>query len=212
MSDLLPRRELLRSAVVAGGATLLASNLTAAEEKKGTEKCAPIALDKATVVVPTAVGDKNISVNVSPDKLAQTILFDSLQADYGPDRAAKKFTPTKVAFLEIPVTPGSDANCELLGYTLDVRGHVTLQMGARASVTVVFGGIAEQIVFPFADQQDEDFNKRFFFVTPLAGTPGKTVIRSPLRIQVTLFVETATHDSAAVLSVEAMDVEARRAR
>ena len=211
MTDKLPRRELLKSAVVAGGATLLASNRTAAEEKRSTEKCSPVSLDKPRVVTPSLVGPMNVSVNVSPDKLALTFLLDSLQATYGPEMAAQKFTPVKTAFLEIPVTAGSDPQCQLLGYTIDVRGNADLTAGARAAVTVVIGGDAFQIEFPFDNAGSHDFKRRFFAVSRLAGTPGMTVVRSPLQVQIIAQVETAQPTDAAVLTIDSVDVEARRA-
>ncbi|MEJ7593216.1 MAG: hypothetical protein WKF77_16850 [Planctomycetaceae bacterium] len=238
MTESVPRREMLKSAVVAGGATLLASSLMAADEKEpkkdkpkekkgykqddtkgGTEdKCSPVAIGAAVVTVPPTIGPKTISTDVSPDKLAQTIIFDSLQATYGPEKAATTFSPLMTALLEIPVTAGSDPECELLGYTVDVRGNVDLTKGARASVIVMLGGLSEQIEFPYETGDDDDqsesgnFNKRFFFVAQTAGTPGTTVVRSPLRLQLILSVETASPTDAALLSVDSVDVEARRAK
>lgn len=238
MTESLPRRQMLKTAALAGGATLLASGLVAADEKEPKaekakdkkrikqddtkadteDKCSPVSIESAVVTVPPTIGAKTIATNVSPDKLAQSILFDSLQAAYGPEQAATAFSPVKTAFLEIPVTAGTDPECELLGYTIDVRGNVDLTRGARASVVVMFGGLSEQIEFPYeTDDEDdesesEDFNKRFFFVAQTVGVPAKTVFRSPLRLQLILSVETATPADAAVLTVESVDVEARRAR
>ena len=212
MTDELPRRELLKSAALAGGVSLLASGWAAGADKAAADKCAPVSLEKAAVVVPTSIGAKTIAVNVSPDKLAQTVLFDSLQATYGPDKAAKAFTPVKTAFLEVHVTAGSDPQCELLGYTVDIRGHVDVTAGARGSVTLLFGGEARQVEFPFDHAINENFSKRLFFVARSAGTPGKTVVRSPLRIQIIVEVETAQPADGAVLTVESLDLEARRAR
>lgn len=238
MNESLPRRQMLKTAALAGGATMLASSLVAADEKEpktekakdkkrikqddtkavAGDKCSPVAIENAVVTVPPTIGPKTISTDVSPDKLAQTIVFDSLQATYGPEQAATPFAPVKTAFLEIPVTAGTDPECELLGYTVDVRGNVDLTKGARASVIVVFGGLSEQIEFPYeTDDEDdesgsEDFNKRFFFVAQKAGAPARTVVRGPLRLQLILSVETAAPADAAVLTVDAVDVEARRAR
>jgi hypothetical protein len=212
MTDPLPRRAMLKSAVVAGGATLLATQLNADDAKGSAAKCTPVAMEKAHIVTPAHVSQKNVSINISPDKLAQTFMFDSLQVTYGPEKAAQKFTPVKTAFIEIPLSAGSDPQCELLGYTIDVGGSVDLTAGARASVTLIFGGDVEQISFPFGDAGTKDFKRRFFSLAKLAGTPGKAVIRSPLHLQIILAVETAQPDDAAVLSVDAIDVEARRAR
>ena len=218
MTDELPRRELLKSAALAGGVSLLASGLvsgqdkTNAKDKPVTEKCAPVSLEKAVAVVPTAIGAKTISVSPSLDKLAQTVTFDSLQATYGPEQAARTFTPVKAAFLEVPVAVGSDPQCELLGYTVDVRGSVDLTAGARGSVAVIVGGEAHTLEFPFDTAGGRDFNKRLFAVARMAGTPGKIVVRSPLQIQIILAVETATPGDAALLTVSSLDLEARRAR
>lgn len=240
MPESLPRREMLKTAAVAGGATLLASSLVAADEKerkkdkpkerKGREqdntkgdsgntqeKCSPVAISEAVVTVPPTIGPKTIATNVSPDKLAQSIVFDSLQATYGPEQAAMTFSPVKTAFLEIPVTMGSDPDCELLGYTVDVRGNVDLTKGARACVVVILAGVSEQIEFPYENSvvdrsANGNFSKRFFFVAQAAGIPGKTVVRGPLRLQLILSVETASPTDAAVFSVESVDVEARRAK
>jgi len=235
MTESVPRREMLKTAAVAGGATLLASSLMAADEKepkkdkpkekkgykkddtKGDteDKCSPVTIGEAVVTVPPTIGQETISNKVSQDKLAVTILFDSLQATYGPEMAGTTFSPLMTAFLEIPATVGSDPECELLGYTVDVRGVVDLTKGARASVIVVLGGVSEQIEFPYKTNDEsgiEDFNKRFFFVAQTAGVPGKTVVRSPLRLQLILSVETASPTDVAVLTVDSVDVEARRAR
>lgn len=234
MTESLPRRQMLKSAAVAGGATLLASSLVAADEKEpktekakekkrikqddtkadADDKCSPVSIENAVVTVPPAIGPKSISTNVSPDKLAQSMIFDSLQATYGPEQAATPFAPVKTAFLEIPVTAGTDPECELLGYTVDVRGNIDLTKGARASVIIVLGGSSEQIEFPYStsdESRSKDFNKRFFFVAQMAGVPARTVVRGPLRLQLILTVETAAPADAAVLTVDSVDVEARRA-
>jgi len=235
MTESVPRREMLKTADVAGGATLMASSLMAADEKdpkkdkpkekkgykkddtKGDteDKCSPVTIGEAVVTVPPTIGQETISNNVSQDKLAVTILFDSLQATYGPEMAGTTFSPLMTAFLEIPVTVGSDAECKLLGYTVDVRGVVDLTKGARASVIVVLGGVVEQFEFPYKTNDESgiaDFNKRFFYVAQSAGVPGQTVVRSPLRLQLILSVETASPTDVAVLTIDTVDVEARRAR
>lgn len=112
---------------------------------------------------------------------------------------------------------GTDPECQLLGYTVDVRGNVDLTKGARACVVVVFGGLSNQIEFPYENSVEDrsasgNFNKRFFFVAQSAGIPAKTVVRSPLRLQLILSVETASPTDGAVLTIDSVDVEARRAK
>jgi hypothetical protein len=161
---------------------------------------------------PSAVTSKHKSVVVSPDNMAASVLFDNFSAEQGPQQVAKTFHPLKVAFLEIPLSKGTiNSDCDLLGYTIDIRGFVKLSDGGHAVLTVIANGAVDQFEVPFEHSADKNFFKRVFLLSQSSGNPPETVVGHCLRIQLIAFVETAKPNDQALLTIDSVDIAVRRA-
>jgi len=190
---------------IAGVAISAVGRGVAADESKGTDSAQPVAIESVDLKSCIVVTKDHVGVDISPDNLATTLLFDNFQCAVGPNQ---KVTPYAFAAIEIPLKNGDDES--LVGFTADVRGYVSRSAGSRVSIVVDSAGAADQIEFTYSDEApvDADFNHRFFFVAP--GHQKGPLPYKKLTVLIAISVQVTSEEDNAIVKIDAVDFEAIR--
>ncbi|WP_337177751.1 hypothetical protein [Paludisphaera sp.] len=167
---------------------------------------------------PDVASVDGFGVNLSPDGLALTIMFNGkLVAEMSPESA--RDAAVTLTTLQIPVTLPEPLNETFLGFTASLRGKIQKDVGARVSILLELGGVSRSIELPYGQDRFGDFDEALFSYQAVStiptfgngeeGTvPGQQL--PPARHYTAVLVITAQRRSAtdtALVEVDSMDVE-----
>lgn len=111
---------------------------------------------KEFVLVPVqSVKPKSTATNVSPDRQAVTVLFDSMQVSTPATAKSKDLGTVKSAAYRIPFNLPDKTT--LLGVKVDIRGNVGKTAGGRALLIADVAGQTASTEFEFGDEANEDY-------------------------------------------------------
>jgi hypothetical protein len=210
----------LQSIGVAGLTGFIAAEAT--DEKTNPEERFETQLGRAKVVPPGVMELGEISVNLSPDGLATSILLgDKLALSIGEDE--KRYSASKVAILEIPVTVPDMKEETFLGYHGLVIGTVSKGEGTRVALTLDLGSTHHFVEFPFGKSFDGPIRPEAFFgysleeLKQVEGPGGeRTTVGVPTPPHYTavlvLSIQCRTPQDEASVNITGLDVEIIRPR
>lgn len=161
-----------------------------------------VSMDKLVVARSNEVLKGKLSLNISPDNLAQSVLFENFSA--GSDI---KEAPVTSLFLDIPLKKAvAAAQSKLpLGFSLTLRGFVEVPATGFASLTAILGGETQTLVFPYGNAREGYFEKQMFFLFK-SDQKGGQAVSDALSAQIVLNVEKLKKDHVN-LSLDSLDLE-----
>lgn len=206
-----------RSALQTTGVAGLAGVIAGVESARADESASPkfkTQLSKPKIVKPKIadLGDLP-AVDISPDGLAMTISFDSLQLDLS---QGDDLTATLVASLLIPVSVQEPATERFRGYAAHARGFVSKEPGTRVVVTLDLGEVHDAAEFPYDQELSEDFQRNVFsFPSGKKSheTPSGGVLTSPAAsaphfpATITLSIQRRSTRDQALVVVDSLNLE-----
>ena len=191
--------------LTAGGLGLAASGVAHGQEDK---KKPPspgkdyFASGSFELVTPAGLRKGSYRTNVSPDGLAFTVLFDSLQVSAG---GAAGPSAVQVAVLRVPFA--LPAGKRLAGFTQHVRGAVSKSRAARAAVIADLGCLTRVFEVQPENEPPADGTFQHSFASP-AGRDGGPGAAQQYTVTLVLTAQALAKGDTALLSVDSLDVEA----
>lgn len=162
---------------------------------------------KEFVLVPIqTVKPKSMAADVSEDRQAVTVLFDSMQVSTPATAKSKDLGTVKSAAYRIPFSLPDKTT--LLGVKVDIRGNVAKSVGGRALLIADVAGQTATTEFEFGDEVNDDYTLSYIAEVERQSLD-EVASRPPLpeiRIFLTLITQCLDAKEQVRLTVDAIDL------
>lgn len=162
---------------------------------------------KEFVLVPSqTVKPKSTATNVSEDRQAVTVMFDSLQVTTPATAKSKDLGTVKSAAYRIPFNLPDKTT--LLGVKVDIQGNVAKSAGGRALLIADVAGQTASTEFEFGEEASEDYLLSYIAEVERLSLD-QVATRPPLpeiRVSLTLITQCLDPKDQVRLTVDSLDL------
>lgn len=232
MSDPCSRRRWMQMTGIAGTTAVISAVPTTVRAAQQTPTVTRrVTLEKVQAATVFAESAGNMTVNVSEDKLAGTVIFDSLVAatsgwskpvdaqtkvkaakDKKPSAKSRKVEPS-CAVGHLTVDWSNNIDDTLVGFTLDVRGAFQLPKDGSATLLLSFGGstFSHQLTYDDAvssganqTEPGGNYSLRFFAPAPVV----KTASNFSWKLTAVVTAQGGSKEGdSALVTIDSIDIE-----